>query len=441
MAGILQEFRKELRKYTLMVSIPLLIFTASVCIAIFKPSGGRLIFILISIGINPIANQFGIFSSARISMVGNIFMHLIYPIVLNPKALRTLLSRTGLLVLAIIFSSTLQLAFSVDSISYTAGFKTILLMLGSWLWAQSLSIEIIRNYGYLTNRFLIKELFIVSILVLIVSLFFRNLYFSDGRYQASGGFTSPAILSALIIILILMCSEIRTYLRIAVIAFEIAILITTGSRGVLIALLITIALISISNALKAKKIGEPLALRLIPNIFVLFSVVGFFFIDYLTRYRSFEFLDLLNSDSEARIGTLGFRQNLFARMIGEYENFTLNEKLIGLGAGSGTSLAMNYISSLRDSNYTSGRVFHNGFLQLLIEAGLIGVILFLILTLTVFHYRKITYISGFGYIWTVFYLIALFFTSNPFATSALLAGLIYTVFLVPTYRIKPKDDH
>ena len=128
-------------------------------------------------------------------------------------------------------------------------------------------------------------------------------------------------------------------------------------------------------------------------------------------------------------------------MIDEYENFTLNEKLFGLGAGSGTSLAMNYISSLRDSNYTSGRVFHNGFLQLLIEAGLIGVILFLVLTLTVFHYRKITYISGFGYIWTVFYLIALFFTSNPFATSGLLAGLIYTVFLVPTYRIKPKDDH
>lgn len=424
-----------------MLSIPLLIFTASVCIAIFKPSGGRLTFILISIGINPIANQFGIFSSARISMVGNIFMHLIYPIVLNPKALRTLLSRTGLLVLAIIFLSTLQLVLSVDSISYTAGFKTILLILGSWLWAQSLSIEIIRNYGYLTNRFLIKELFIVSILVLIVSLFFRNLYFSDGRYQASGGFTSPAILSALIIILILMCSEIRTYLRIAVIAFEIAILITTGSRGVLIALLITIALISIRNALKAKKIGEPFALRLIPNIFVLFSVVGFFFIDYLTRYRSFEFLDLLNSDSAARIGTLGFRQDLFARLIYEYGNFTLNEKLFGLGAGSGTALAMNYISSLRDLNYTSGRVFHNGFLQLLIESGLIGVILFLVLTLTVFHYRKITYISGFGYIWTVFYLIALFFTSNPFATSGLLAGLIYTVFLVPTYRIQPKDDH
>ena len=152
-----------------MVIIPLLIFITSVCIAIFEPSGGRLTFILISIGINPIANQFGIFSSARISMVGNIFMHLIYPIILNPKALRTLLSRTGLLVLTIIFFSTLQLAFSVDSnsSSYTAGFKTILLMLGSWFWAQSLSIEIIRNYGYLTNRLLIKELFIVSILVLI----------------------------------------------------------------------------------------------------------------------------------------------------------------------------------------------------------------------------------------------------------------------------------
>ena len=426
-----------------MVSIPLLIFTASVCIAIFKPSGGRLIFILISLGINPIANQFGIFSSARISMVGNIFMHLIYPIILNPKALRTLLSRTGLLVLTIIFFSTLQLAFSVDSNSnsYTAGFKTILLMLGSWFWAQSLSIEIIRNYGYLTNRFLIKELFIVSILVLIVSLFFRNLYFLEGRYQAAGGFTSPAILSALIIILILMCSEIRTYLRIAVIAFEIAILISTGSRGVLIALLVSIVLISMNNALKAKKVGDPIGLRLIPNIFVLISVIGFFFIDILTRYRSFEFLNLLNSDSEERIGTLGFRQDLFARMIDEYQNFSLIEKLFGLGAGSGTSLAMNYISSLRDSNYTSSRVFHNGFLQLLIEAGFIGVILFLFFALAVFHYRKSTHISGFGYIWTIFYLIALFFTSNPFATSGLLAGLIYTVFFVPTYRIRIKDDH
>jgi len=424
-----------------MAIIPLLIFMLSVCIAIFKPSGGRLTFILISIGINPIANQFGIFSSARLSMAGNIFMHLIYPIVLNPKALRTLLSRTGLLVLAVIFFSTLQMALSVDSISYTAGFKTIALMLGSWLWAQSLSIEIRRNYGYLSNRFLIKDLFIVSTLVLVISIIFRKFYFSDGRYQAAGGYTSPAILSALVIILTLTCAEIRTFRRIAVIALQIAILIATGARGVLIASLIAITLISIKNILKAKKNGDPLALRLIPNIFVLLFVVGFFNIDYLTRYRSFDFLLLLNSNSEAKIGTLSFRQNLFARMIDEYESFTLYEKVFGMGAGSGTSLAIDYIASLQDFNYTSARVFHNGFLQLLIETGVVGVILFLILSLTVFHYRKSANISGFGYIWTVFYLVALFFTSNPFATSGLLAGLIYTVFLVPTYRSKSKDGH
>lgn len=423
-----------------MVSIPLIIFTASVCFAIFKPSGKRLTFILISLGINPIANQIGIFSSAGISMIGNIFMHLIYPIILNPKVLRTFLSRTGMLVLAIIFFSTLQLVFSLDSTSYTAGFKTNLLMLGSWLWAQSLSIEIFRNYGYLTNHILIKELFKVSILVLLISLFFRSLYFSEGRYQAAGGYASPAILSALIIILILICSEIRTYFKVLLIVIEFAILIATGSRGVLIALLITIALIAINNTLKAKKTGGPIGLRLIPNIFVLFSVVGYFFIDILTRYRSFEFLNLLNSESEARIGTLGFRQDLFARMIDEYQNFTMTEKLFGLGAGSGTSLAMNYIASLRDSNYTSGRVFHNGFLQLLIEAGMIGILLFLILTLAVFDYRKKWNFTGFGYIWTIFYLIALFFTSNPFATSGLLASLAYIVFLVPTYRIKLKGD-
>ena len=443
MAGALQEFRKELREHTLMLSIPLLIFTASVCIAIFKSSGGRLTFILISIGVNPIANQIGIFSSARNLMIGNIFMHLIYPIVLNPKILRTFLSRTGILVLAIIFSSTLQILFSMDSrsISYTAGFKTILLMLGSWLWAQSLSLEIVRDYVYLANRLLIKDLFLVSIFVLSISLQFKSLYFSDGRYQAAGGYTSPAILSALIIILILICSELKNGIKTLLIVIESFMLIATGSRGVLIALIVVIALISIDNGVKAKSIGAPIGLKLIPNLLMVTFLVGYFFIETLIRYRSFEFLGLINSGSTSKIGTLGFRQNLFEIMINQFQEFTLTEKLLGLGAGSGTSLAMNFISNLRDPNYSSGRIFHNGFLQLLIETGLVGISLFIVLVLGIFFYRQKNGISGFGFTWMLFYLISLFFTSNPFATSGLLASLIYVTFLVPTFSRKVKNGH
>ena len=426
-----------------MVIIPFLIFTASAGIAIFKPTVKRLTFILISIGINPIANQIGIFASANNVMIGNIFIHLIYPIILNPKILRTFLSRTGILVLAIIFFSSLQLAFSVDStsISYTAGFKTILLMLGSWLWAHSLSVEIVKGYGYLTNRRLITDLFFVSIFVLAISLLFKSFYFSDGRYQAAGGYTSPAILSALVIILLLICSEIRTGIRIILIIIQSLILIATGSRGVLIALIVIIALISMYNVLKAKSTGAPIGLTLIPNLLILFFTVGYFYIDTLTKYRSFEFLTLLNSDSASSIGTLGFRQNMFERMIGEFQNFTLTEKLLGLGAGSGTALAMNFISNLRDANYTSGRVFHNGFLQLLIETGLVGIFFFIILMLSTYYYRKSNGISGFGYIWILFYLISLFFTSNPFATSGLLASLIYVTFLVPTFSREIKNGN
>jgi O-antigen ligase len=277
--------------------------------------------------------------------------------------------------------------------------------------------------------------------VLAFSFLFKSFYFSDGRYQAAGGYTSPAILSALVIILLLVCSEIRTGIKTIFIIIQSLILIATGSRGVLIALIVIIALISMYNLVKAKSMGAPIGLKLIPNLLILFFVVGYFYIDTLIKYRSFEFLTLLNSDSASSIGTLGFRQNLFERMINEFQNFTLTEKFLGLGAGSGTSLAMNFISNLRDTNYTSGRVFHNGFLQLLIETGLVGIFLFIILILSTFNYRKSNGISGFGYIWMLFYLISLFFTSNPFATSGLLASLIYVTFLVPTFSRELKSGN
>jgi hypothetical protein len=187
--------------------------------------------------------------------------------------------------------------------------------------------------------------------------------------------------------------------------------------------------------------GAPMGLKLIPNLLILLFGIGYFNIDTLTKYRSFESLTLLNSDSALSIGTLDFRRSMIERMIGEFQNFTLTEKLLGSGAGSGTALAMNFISNLRDVNYTSGRVFHNGFLQLLIENGLVGIFLFIILILSTFYYRKSNGISGFGYIWILFYLISVFFTSNPFATSGLLASLIYVTFLVPTFSREIKNGN
>lgn len=421
-----------------MQSAPVLMFFIVVLLSLLpKWKNHQILLVLISLGINPVANQIGIFSNSQALLLGNIFIHLIYPILIWPKTILTLLKIPGLFYSVLLLSSFFSLLLPADGIfvAHTAGEKTILLMLGSWLWAQTLAQTIRAKYGFLLNFDFVKVCTLTSVVVLIFSLLFKSSYFSDGRYQAAGGFNSPAILSAMIIIISLLIGEIKFIVKIILILLQFLVIILTGSRSVLIATMLTTFTIPIyliffgkGKLLQAKQILFPLLLA--GSI-----LMTYFFANRLQNIRALDFLSIFSSKSEVDLGTLGFRENMLNRMLAEYSSFGIKSKIFGIGAGGGTILAMGWISSLRDSSYTSARVFHNGFLQLLIENGVFGVVIFVFIAGIVL-YRNREAIGYISLVWVPFFAIALFFSSNPFSSSGLLVSLIYVPFLISSVKRK-----
>jgi hypothetical protein len=419
-----------------MQNAPVVVFLALVMFSLFpRFKHLQIILVLISLGINPVANQIGIFSGSRTLLLGNIFIHLIYPIILWPKSVFTLLKIPGIFYSVLLLGSFFSLLLPADGIfvSQTAGEKTILLMLGSWLWAQTLAQLIGTRYGFLINIEFVKSCNTISLIVFFFSLLLNEYYFADGRYQAAGGFNSPAILSGMIIIFCLLVKEMKIGIRMASISIQFVILILTGSRSVLLATMATVFLIPpfliFSNQRKLLQMREVL----LPLVLAGATLMTIFFASKIQNIRSLDFLSVFNSNSQVDLGTLGFRENMLNRMLSEYSSFGFKSKMFGIGAGGGTALAMGWISSLRDSSYTSARVFHNGFLQLLIENGIFGISIFLLVAVIVVYVNREA-IGHMVLVWVPFFAIALFFSSNPFSSSGLLVSMIYLPFLLPSVR-------
>jgi hypothetical protein len=419
-----------------MQNAPVVVFLALVMFSLFpKFKYLQIMLVLISLGINPIANQIGIFSNSGTLLLGNVFIHLIYPLLLWPKSILTLLKLPGIFYLILLLASFFSLLLPADGIfvSQTAGMKTILLMLGSWLWAQTLARMIGTRYGFLINLEFVKSCNLVSLIVFFFSLYFNEYYFADGRYQAAGGFNSPAILSGMIIIICLLVKEMKIGIRVALISVQFVILILTGSRSVLLATMVTIFAIPLFLIISSRRKLLRMREVLLPVVLAGTTLLTIFFASAIQNIRSFDFLSIFNSNSQVDLGTLGFRENMVNRMLGEYSSFGFKSKMFGIGAGGGTVLAMEWISSLRDSSYTSARVFHNGFLQLLIENGIFGVSIFVLIAVALVHVNREA-IGHMALVWVPFFSIALFLSSNPFSSSGLLVTLIYLPFLIPSVR-------
>lgn len=413
----------------------MIFFTIVFALFLPKSKNYRFFLTLLALGLNPIANQIGPFSNSSFLLAGNLFMHVIFPMALAPRVILGLLKWPSYLYIAIIISSLFSLLLPSEGLvlSNTSGIKTLILMLGSLLWAQALAEMVLEQYGFLLNVRFLLTCTLASIVILTISFIFSENYFADGRYQAAGGFNSPATLSAVIILLTLMNTELKILKKFGYIVLESIILALTGSRSVMIAILVSVFTIPMYFALSKKNEMKKFTTAMLPVALLAFAVIIYQSSKYIQNLRSLEFLSLTNSASKSGIGTLGFRENMLSRMLAEYSQFSVKSTVFGIGAGGGTVLAMNWISSLRDADYSSGRVFHNGLLQLLIENGIFGVSVFLIFVIVILVSNpvelKIRII-----VWIPFFSIALFFSGNPFATSGLLAGIIYLPFLIKNYR-------
>lgn len=409
-----------------------LIFFVDVFLIVKTRDNQKKIFLLIlALGLNPLANQLGIFGNPKWSIVGNIGMHIIFPVLIRPKILLSFTKIPGLIFLSILLLSMLSLLYSSEAIlpSHFAGFKTLLLMLGSWLWANSI-VELVREeYQCLINERLVSTLFWASVTLFAVCTLFSRYYFIDGRYQAAGGFNSPAILSGIIIIITFLNADIAIFKKALICFVELVILLSTGSRSVLIATVFVCVMSQVVLRVEAKKFWIKGAQAIFPSLALIISAVVVVNSERVLNYRAFDFFTSLRGTQQGNLGTLGFRENMLTNMLGEYSSFSLKAKAFGLGPGGGTTLAMHWIDSLRDINYSSARVFHNGLLQLLIENGIVGVGLFFLLVLRILYIRgseKFYLIA----LWIPFYSIGLFFSANPFATSGLLSTFAYIPFFI-----------
>jgi hypothetical protein len=386
-------------------------------------------FLLIVMALNPISNQIGIFNSPNIALAGLIFIHLIYPFLIFKNLNVIFFDRCGLWFGIFLLHSVIALLVQKSNypISTISGVKTLVLFLGTYLWIRGLATNIDTNFISLTDRTFLKVVRMASVTILITGQIFNEIYVVDGRLQMGGGFDSAAVLGLFLIILSLHSQKVHLLTTLFDFILGLSLIFYSGSRSGLIAVLIGIfwfILPKFSKFSQRKKQLMSLGLVSSGGIFALLGLVSF-------NARSFDFLKIFGGNESSQIGTLGFRQQMSSHMINSYLNSDLVTQLIGFGSGSGTWLGGQWLNILlgESSSYTSGRVFHNGMIQILVEQGILGIILFCISCYFCVTQNRVNKAINFRFGWLLLFSIILLLTGNPFSSSGTLTTLAFIPFL------------
>jgi hypothetical protein len=386
-------------------------------------------FLLIAMAMNPIANQIGIFSSPKNALAGLIFIHLIFPFLVFKNLHKIFFDHFGIWFGIFCFYSTIALLVQRNyyPISTISGIKTLVLFLGTYLWSRGLAINIETNFLSLTDRKFLKVVRVASVTIMLFGLFFKELYFVEGRLRLGGGFDAAAVLGLFLVILSLHSKEVDFHRTFFDFCLGLSLIFYSGSRSGLIAFLIGILWFVLPKVSKSSQRNKKLMSIGIISSGGLLLILGK--IDL--NVRSLEFLKLFENNGSTQIGTLGFRQQMSSHMVNSFMNSDLLTHLIGYGAGSGTWLGGQWLDVLLGdaSSYTSGRVFHNGVIQVLVEQGILGLVIICISCFFSVIQNRTRKDANFRFGWLLLFCVVLLLTANPFSSSANLTILAFIPFL------------
>lgn len=170
------------------------------------------------------------------------------------------------------------------------------------------------------------------------------------------------------------CSKIERLLFLLTVALSLYVLVSNGSRGALLATTVAFLIMFLGNT---ANVGKKILMLFVLGLFVYVLYANGVF-DFLL-YR-------IDHDSGGGSGrTLIWQKKLYA-----YSNqLTLFERVLGIGYKEGMHLAFGY-----------SRGFHNDFIAILIEYGVIGIMFLLSLLLSpiIRANNKVIVISVIGYI-------------------------------------------
>jgi len=396
--------------------------------------------ILLLMALNPIGLGIGIFEATTYSNIANLAYYIFLPWFLNYKYRknhihRKLQSRVRVFLLSLLILAGIQLSSTDIKVSI----KTLILFFGTWLWANLVANLVKDSSLQFESRSTYWAVIRVSCLVILQGLLLPEFYTQGGRLLVGGGFAATSMLSLFLFYYSFFGKDIDVFSLTLGVALGITLLVKSGSIAGTLAVVFFVAFAPVLSSSKRqiRRIGP-----------------GRFFFIYLTlpvtslllissgkinATRNFRITKLFSSDPQSTLGTVEWRKSMYRFMWDYFQSSPWVQKLIGNGLGSGTAIAQKGFGAI-PSDYTSGRVFHNGFLQLLFENGLLGLIAFSLLFFGLIGIIPRANFSRF-FVWYVSYgLIVL--TGNPFAVggtfSVLSVGMMLSLIKSDDTVKKPR---
>jgi hypothetical protein len=402
------------------ILIQIIAFVTVLSLVFFTKKPERaLTLIIVALTLNPVIMRVGIFENSNVALFGNTVLHLIVPILLLLRFKGQIFPAQNKIMLSYLFFAFFVLFFS--DVALNTGLKALLLIAGTVLWISAIRAVLEQTTSIYRN--LKNSLFIAIICGLALGWTSPDLYIQEGRLGISGGYNSLAMAGALLILLNVTGRSRFSWRAFAELILGLTTILATGSRSVALGLVIALFVYILiphgrnNSRLNKRKI-------VIGGATGLFAVLS----QNFAGLRGIDVVSLISDGAISRVGTVQFREITNELMLNVFSSASFSSQIFGLGTGSGTAIAQNWISGLGD-DYTSARVFHNVMLQALIETGVIGLI-FVATYLIVLVGRPKNYSSS-TLFWTWLPLLGFqVFTSNPLSVSSSLGLVVFIPFLL-----------
>jgi O-antigen ligase len=202
---------------------------------------------------------------------------------------------------------------------------------------------------------------------------------SDDRFTS---FCAPQLFAAsllAILSVLLVTYRLRWLIRLLHISGALLGLLLCGSRYVFLGAIVMVAIIwfgqvSIQRSAR-KRVQQLVAGICVGTVLVIASVV---FFEANTTNRIGEFLAVLGRGESpfSSMGTLVWRKGIYEQALGRIGGRSLSDLCFGSGTSSGASIVLGYDLRYNESQIDANRVVHNEFLRALYEWGVLGVLVF-----------------------------------------------------------------
>lgn len=235
---------------------------------------------------------------------------------------------------------------------------------------------------YLNEKVIIYSAICATIIAIIQTYYFGNIFGQTLNWDRFVSFSAKQQFAEFLLsifVLLIASKKLNYKSKIIIVLILFLQLLLNGSRTGIMGMVAALVIIIIFEIIN-KRI-EAIKFMMVLFSFVVISILigGSFYKNEvkvsIDKIRISELFDYAKDNKLNKIGSMNDRVNIWKRVTNEIEDFDVVEHVSGRGLTSGSKFVSKM--GLHDASVSANRIFHNDYLRIYYELGLIGELIFI----------------------------------------------------------------